>query len=158
MIPDFDTSEHFELLSAYIDQELSAEETAKIKSLLQNDQRLQQEYQQLLRLRQRLRNLPQPSPIIKPEQLAAQLFDRVEVQKRKRHKWVWSGGAIAALSVAALSSLFNSFPSRLPQLASSPQNSYQAEFLVMAINQASREQMGNRLMITINEPVIDIPK
>ncbi|ELR96770.1 anti-sigma factor [Gloeocapsa sp. PCC 73106] len=156
MMPDFDPSEHFELLSAYIDQELSEEETTKIKSLLQNDQRLQHEYQQMLRLRAKLKNLPQPSPIILPEQLAAQVLNRVKQQERKRSKWGWSGGAIAALSVAALSGLFTPIPSRLPQLANS--SDQDAKFLVMAINQVSREQMNSRLMIPLNQPLAGIPK
>lgn len=159
MIPDFDTSEHFELLSAYIDQELSPEEIAKIQALLENDPKLQQEYQRLLSLKQKLRNFPQPSSTrINPETLAATVIHRVEQSKRKRNRWIWRGGAIAALSVAALSNLFTSPPSRLPQLASSSSTSQEAEFLIMAINKATQESMRqNSLMITLNEPVIAIP-
>jgi len=158
MIPDFDTSEHFELLSAYLDGELSPEETAKIQSLLQTDQSLQQEYQQLLKLKEKIRQLRPVTPSFSPEQLSQGVFAKVE-QRGKKHKWLWGGSAIAAVSVAALTSLFTPNPGFIPQLANTPAHEMQ---LVLAVNQISRQQLSDNLddglMIKLNEPLVNIPK
>ena len=158
MIPDFDTSEHFELLSAYLDGELSPEETAKIESLLQTNQSLQQEYQQLLKLKEKIRQLRPVTPSFSPEELSQGIFAKVE-QRRKKHKWLWGGSAIAAVSVAALTSLFTPNPGFIPQLANSPDRQLQ---LVLAVNQISRQQLNENLddglMIKLNEPPVNIPR
>jgi anti-sigma factor RsiW len=158
MIPDFDTSEHFELLSAYLDGELSPEETTKIQSLLQTDQSLQQEYQQLLKLKEKIRQLRPVNPCFSPEQLSQGVFAKVE-QRRKKHKWLWGGSAIAAVSVAALTSLFPPNTGFIPQLANSEDHELK---LVLAVNQISRQQLNDNLddglMIKLNEPPVSIPR
>lgn len=158
MIPDFDTSEHFELLSAYLDGELSPQETAKIQSLLQTDHSLQQEYQRLLKLKQKIRQLRPVTPCFSPEQLSEGVFAKVE-QRRTKHKWLWGGSAIAAVCVAALTGLFSPNTRFITQLANSSDHELQ---LVLAVNQISRQQLSDnlddRLMIKLNEPLVNIPR
>ncbi len=158
MIPDFDNSEHFELLSAYIDGELSPEETAVIESLLADNQSLQQEYQRLLKLRQTLQQLPPFTPSVSVEQLSQGVFTKV-AKRRQRQRWLWGGGAIAALSVTTLSTLFSPTPNIVPQLA---QTRNYEQGLIVALNKMSKEQLNqnydNSLMIKLNEPVVDFSR
>jgi anti-sigma factor RsiW len=158
MIPDFDNSEHFELLSAYLDGELSLEETTKVESLLANNQDLQQKYQQLLKLRQTLQQLPSLSTSVSFEQLSQGVFTKVTKQRQGK-RWLWGGSAIAALSVTALSGLFTPNSNIIPQLA---QTRNYDQGLVVAINRISQEQLNrnldHNLMIKLNEPLVDFSR
>lgn len=163
MIPnDFEHSEHYELLSAYIDGELSPQETAKVESLLATDQNLQQEYQRLLKLRKAFQQLPTFTPSYSAEQLSQGVFAQVN-RRRQNKRWLWGGGAIAALSVTALSSLFTPNANIVPQLA---QTQDYDQGVVIALNKISSEQLNqNRshsldhsLMIKLNEPLVNLPR
>lgn len=52
----------FELLSAYVDNEVTSEERQLVEQWLQNESAIQQMYQQLLMLRQAIRTSPVPAP------------------------------------------------------------------------------------------------
>lgn len=161
MIPNFEHSEHYELLSAYLDGELSPQETARVESLLATDNNLRLEYQKLLRLRQALRRLPMSTVANNPEQLSQRVFAKVNQQRRHRRRWLWGGGAIAALSVTVLSGLLSPEGKMIPQLARSRNHE---QGLVIALNKISKEQLKQsryqsleqNLMIKLNEPVIDL--
>lgn len=128
--------DRFELLSAYLDGEVTAAERRQVEAWLDNDAETQRLYARLLNLRNNFQSLPVPSaqPV---EQTIQQVFGKIE--KRRRHRSVaWGGAAIAALVVAALSSVV---PGR--------------QVLQMAdVNDSGASEP---LYVALNTPVVEIP-
>lgn len=134
--------DRFELLSAYLDGELTAGERRQVQEWLDNDRQTQRLYTRLLRLRQGLQNLPLPKVSQSAQKLSVQVFQSIDRRQRWRRTLVWGGGAIAALFIGAVSGLLPGTDIFLP------------------INQfASQESSpdSDSLMIALNHPVIDIP-
>jgi anti-sigma factor RsiW len=133
--------DHFELLSAYIDGEVTATERRQVQELLATDAQMQRLHSRLLKLRQGLQKLPVPPT----EQLAhvtiQQVFSRID-HRRTRRTVIWGGAAIAAVFVGALSGIFPGSQSLAPQLAEGPKQ------------EVAREP----LMIAVNRPVIELTK
>ena len=132
--------DRFELLSAYLDGEVSATERRQVETWLHQDPTTQRLYQRLLTLRQKLQTLP----INRSEQSVEQLVDRVTARiERQPRRLLWGGVAVAAVFVGAL---FGSMPreSSIPSIANS-----------LAPNEAVP---SSGLMIALNHPPIEIPK
>ena len=123
--------DRFELLSAYLDGEVTATERQQVQQWLKEDPHVRQLYHRLLSLRQGMQQLPTPTPQQSSQQLSATVFERLDQQQRRKRGILW-GGAIAAtaLVVGSISGLIRG-NSLMPQLADSPDN---AEQLVIAIN------------------------
>jgi anti-sigma factor RsiW len=132
--------DRFELLSAYLDGEVTAEERRQVEDWLANDPITQRLYARLLKLRQGLRKLPVP-PV---EQPVEQRVDRVltRLNHKPRVAAFGGGAAIAALLVGALSSLLQTHQSIAPQVAQSP----------------ALETQPAPLMLALNGPPVEIPK
>lgn len=128
--------DRFELLSAYLDGEVTAAERRQVEEWLDNDAETQRLYARLLNLRNNFQSLP-VSPAQPVEQTIGQVFGKIE--KRRRHRSVaWGGAAIAALVVAALSSVV---PGR--------------QVLQMAnVNDSAANEP---LYVALNSPVVEIP-
>ncbi|HIK28234.1 MAG TPA: zf-HC2 domain-containing protein [Oscillatoriaceae cyanobacterium M7585_C2015_266] len=133
--------DRFELLSAYLDGEVGAAERKQVEEWLQNDTVVQGLYKRLLNLRSGMQNMPVPATEQSVEKTVEQVLTRVERQPKLR---LILGGvaAAAALALAAISSLLTSEPSFSPQMATTPQPKATPE----------------KLMIAINNPVVEIPK
>lgn len=132
--------DRFELLSAYLDGEVTAAERRQVETWLDTDVSTQHLYTRLLRLRQGLHTLP----IAKSEQSFDQLVDRVTARiERQPRRLVWGGLAIAAVFVGAL---FGSIPRETyaPSIADAPA--------------PSENVPSDGLMIALNHPPIEIPK
>jgi anti-sigma factor RsiW len=131
--------DRFELLSAYLDGEVTAAERRQVENWLANEPEVQQLYARLLKLRQELRTLPVPPAEQSVEQTIQQVFRRIN---RRLHLTVICGGtAIAALFVGAVPGIL---PSRqFAQIVQSPQP-------VAA--------PAETLMVALNTPVVEIPK
>ena len=129
--------DRFELLSAYLDGEVTAAQRQQVEDWLGNDPEVQSLYARLLKLRQGLRSLPVPPAEQPVEQTIEQVFGRLN--RRPRLAVVWGGAAIAALFIGALSS-DRQFIS--PQLAQSP---------------APALAPVEPLMVALNTPVVKIP-
>lgn len=128
----------FELLSAYLDGEVTADERRQVENWLDNDPEIQLLYGRLLKLRQGLRSIPAPPAQQPAEQTVQQVFARLD--RRPKIAGFWGGAAIAALFISALSAVLPT--SQLPerQQASSP------------------PQALPDLMVALNSPVVEIPK
>lgn len=140
--------DRFELLSAYLDGEVTAEERRQVESWLRHDPSVQQLYNRLLKLRQGMQTLsiPSPEPV---EQTVAQVITRVDRQPRS---WLtWGGVAIAATFLVFLSDLGYSPSSRLQPVADVPVSS-DSEVLNPALVESEA------LMIALDQPIIEIPK
>lgn len=132
--------DRFELLSAYLDGEVTASERQQVRLWLETDPQTQQLYARLVKLREGFQSLP--TPATQPaHRVADQVFSRLD-RRRKNRAVLWGGGAIAALVVGAVSSLFAGY-SPVPQLAQSP---------------APKATTTEPLMIAVNRPLIEIPK
>ena len=123
--------DRFELLSAYLDGEVTAAESQQVQQWLKEDLKVRQLYYRLLSLRQGMQQLPTPTPQQSPQQLSAAVFERLDQRQQRKRGVLW-GGAIAAtaLVVGSISGLIRG--NSLPQFAdNSPDN---ADQLVIAIN------------------------
>jgi anti-sigma factor RsiW len=131
--------DRFELLSAYLDGEVTAAERRQVEDWLANDPEIQRLYGRLLKLRQGLHTLPVPPAEQPAEQTIQQVFGRLD---RRRNRAVgWGGAAIAALFIGALSGVL---PSRQSiQIAKSPEPAGVA---------------AEPLRVALNTPVVEIPK
>ncbi|MEJ1934440.1 transcriptional regulator [Nostoc sp. NIES-2111] len=137
--------DRFELLSAYLDGEVTAAERKQVEDWLANDVAVQCLYSRLLKLRQGIRTMPIPTTQQAPEVTAAQVI--AKVNRRSRLKWVF-GGAVAACVIGAVSSWLPGQEALTPQLA---ENHQEQPTQTLA-------QPSPQLKVALNEPVIEIPK
>ena len=135
--------DRFELLSAYLDGEVTAAERRQIEQWLDNDPEVQRLYVRLLKLRQSLRTLPVPQqqPV---EDTIKQVTKRLS--RRYRQAIVCGGAAIAACAIGAMSSLFSGGEPAITQLA------------IREPQQQPSYSSNSSLMVAINSPVFPIPK
>jgi anti-sigma factor RsiW len=132
--------DRFELISAYIDGEVTAAERYQVQDWLANDANSQHLYTRLMKLRQGLHQLPVPATQVTAQETANQVFTRID-RRRLRNTMVWGGAAIAAMFVSAFSGILPG-SQLMPRLAQTPVT----------------EEAAEPLMIAVNRPVIQIPK
>lgn len=125
--------DRFELLSAYLDGEVTAAERREVETWLEHDPETQRLYERLLNLRQGIGMLPIP-PQEPVERTIQQVYQRIH-RRSQRRALVWGGSAIAAVFVGAIATLPNS-----------------------PIAQLARITKIEPLMVAINDPVVEIPK
>ncbi|MEH1850745.1 MAG: transcriptional regulator [Nostoc sp.] len=140
--------DRFELLSAYLDGEVTATERKQVEEWLANDASVQCLYARLLKLRQGLRTLPVPTAQQSPEVTVQQVLTRLH--RRSRLNWMVGGAAVAACAIGVVSG-FVGGGSRVPQLAQRPETE--------PIQTSSASIVPpSPLMVGLNNPVIEIPK
>lgn len=129
--------DRFELLSAYLDSEVTATERQQVQQWLKDDPQVRQLYHRLLSLRQGIEQLPTPMPQQSPQQLSTAVFERLGRRRQRQRRVLW-GGAIAAtaLVVGSISGLMRDYP--LIQMADSADDS-------------------DQLVIALNRPAVSIP-
>lgn len=133
--------DRFELLSAFIDGEVTAAERKQVQQLLATDPQMQRLHSRLMMLRQGLQKLPVPAPETNSQETAKQVFTRID-RRRIRNTVAWGGAAIAALFVGSFSGIFpGSQPIGL-NFAQAPQ----------------QEAAPEPLRIALNRPIIEISK
>ncbi|MDJ0531090.1 MAG: zf-HC2 domain-containing protein [Xenococcaceae cyanobacterium MO_207.B15] len=138
--------DHFELLSAYIDDEVTPQERKQVQEWLDNDPSIKQLYLQLLSLQTGMQSLSVPSPPeISAEILSENVFATIDRTRNRKKLLLWSGGAIAATIVATVSGLFPGVNSPSLRLAES-------------VNQETAEEETVLVAITLHQPAIKIPK
>lgn len=130
-----------ELLSAYLDGEVTASERQQVQQWLETDAKMQCLYRRLLKLRQGLQTLPIPHRNDTPEQTVSQVFAKIRNRQRVRTVVTSGAGAIAAMFVAALSGIMPGNQTLTPQMA-----------------QYKSPAQPSTLMVALNHPVIEIPK
>jgi len=137
-----------ELLSAYIDGEVSAAERQQVEEWLSTDPSLQQLHRRLLHLQHAFETLPAPASQQSSQQIADAVFERVE--RSSRWKWLVGGLAAAAtVAVAAISTLVPGEQSMIPQIAKERANDAPI---------ASTKSETEPLLIALDKPLVDIPK
>ncbi|MEG4443213.1 zf-HC2 domain-containing protein [Microcoleus sp. AT9_B5] len=148
--------DRFELLSAYLDGEVTAAERRQVEEWLKNDPTTKRLYSRLLMMQQSFQAMPVPAAEQSAEELATKVLQQVEC-KTKRNL-VWRGGAIAALLVAVVSGVGGGRQLFAPQFARSPVPA-ESDGLIVALNEPLVEIVNpNDLMLGVNAPIVDIPK
>lgn len=149
--------DRFELLSAYLDGEVTAAERRQVEEWLENDSTTKRLYLRLLSMQQGFQSMPVPPSEQSARDLAAKVVQQVE-RKSKGKKLVLGGCAVAALFVAAVSGVVGGRQLFSPQFAQSPIPA-DSEGLIVALNEPVVEIVSpNDLMLGVNAPVVEIPK
>jgi anti-sigma factor RsiW len=144
-----DVHDRFELLSAYIDGEVTATERRQVEAWLATDPAMQRLYSRLMKLHQAFEALPEPEPQQSSQQIAEAVFDRVE--RRSRRRWLAGGvAAVVTLAVGALALLVPGERSLMPQMAEDA-----ATDQPVATTNSNQEPL---LLIALEKPLVDIPK
>lgn len=133
--------DRFELLSAYLDGEVTADERRQVETWLNEDPTIQQLYARLLKLRQGLRHMPVPTAEQSAEETVDQVFSRLN--RRPTRVLTWSSMAIAAAFVAALFGNVGGIERAAHQFAEVP---------------SSDAVSSDALMIALDRPILEIPK
>ncbi len=150
------TCDRFEMLSAYLDGEVTAAERRQVEDWLVNDPATKALYLRLLSMQQSFQAMPVPASEQSAQELAAKVLQRVE--RKPKRMIVWGGCAIAALFVAVVSGVSGGRQLFAPQFAQSPGNP-EYDGLVVALNEPVVEIIHpNDLMLGVDAPVVEIPK
>jgi len=136
--------DRFELLSAYMDGEVSADERRQVEEWLAHDPTVQRLHSRLLKLRQAFQTMPVPTS---DEHRVQQTVDAVlaRVDRRPRLSVVWGGIAIAAVAVGAITSALvggNPFEHQMAKQTPDVQAPVKEE----------------PLMIALDKPLVSIPE
>jgi predicted anti-sigma-YlaC factor YlaD len=153
-------SEKFELLSAYLDGEVSLDERKQVEAWLASDAQFQQTYQQMLSLQGSLRSMPAVAPSMPTEELIGQVMQRLD---RKPKLWAWGGlgAAVATLFIGAMSGLLTGNQSGNLQMAQQPKPQPQLTIPQPSIPpvamQTGESINPKALMIVLERPPVAIP-
>ncbi len=139
--------DRFELLSAYLDGEVTAAERRQVEEWLANDISVQSLHKRLLSLRHGLRNLPVPQSEKSIQETVDSVMTRL--RRRTRKAWMLGGAAVAACVISSLASLIPEGEPGMFLFASNPLEQTQ---------QNSSEEMASLPMVALNEPLVQIPK
>lgn len=144
--------DRFELLSAYLDGEVTAAERRQVDEWLANDPVTKRLYSRLLSMQQSFQSMPVPKSEQSAQELAAKVLQRVE--RKPKRVMVWGGCAIAALLVAVVSGVAGGRQLFAPQFAQSG-----SDDLMVALNEPVVEIINpHDLMLGVNASVVEIPK
>lgn len=129
----------FELLSAYLDGEVTPDEHRMVKSWLMDDPGVQSLYQRLLSLRRGLQTLPTPPTTASVEETVESVM--IRLSQRFRLTLLAGAGTAAALLLAGLSGLLEG----------------QIGLLELARNRQLGTE-GDVLEIALDQPAIEFPQ
>ncbi|MEP0817073.1 MULTISPECIES: anti-sigma factor [Trichocoleus] len=147
--------DRFELLSAYLDGEVTAAERKQVEEWLATDPVVKRLYTRLLELRQGLQAMPVPAASQSVDQTVDAVFKRVN--RRPKQLLLWGGAAVAALFVGAVSGFLPGNNSFSPQFAQSPiEGSGAAQNAQLP--SSAQPVNSDALMIALDQPVVEIPK
>jgi anti-sigma factor RsiW len=137
--------EFVEMLSAYIDGELSPAEKNQVQNWLDQDPKIKQVYLQLLALQGQMHCSIAPASEKSVAEITEKVFLAVDKDRRWQRQWIWGSGAIAASLCATIFGFMPGFsPAALRTAELKPR---------VTINSAPV-----MLAVAINKPAINIPK
>jgi len=164
--------DQFELLSAYLDGEVTAAERRTVEELLSSDEQTKQLYSRLLKLRGGFQGLPLAAaqPV---DATVDQVMKRLDRPRVSRRVWVVGAGAIAATAIGAFTGLFGAQPRLGYQFALQEPVELEAvatasadaltqvvakpiPFSTTAILEAEAEVAADALMIALDQPLLDM--
>jgi anti-sigma factor RsiW len=135
----FVLDERFELLSAYLDGEVTAIERQQVETWLATDRAFQLRYRQMQNIHVAFPRITVPSSQ-SATALAECVFAKIDRQRNRKLTWI-GGGAIAATFLATVASLGGLFGDRglQPQFA------------------AHKTKTPAPLMVALNDPILAMP-
>ncbi|MBD2353973.1 zf-HC2 domain-containing protein [Tolypothrix sp. FACHB-123] len=142
--------DRFELLSAYLDGEVTAAERRQVEAWLANDASVKCLYARLLKLRQGLQAMPVPASEQPLERTVQQVMTRL--RRRSQLAWAFGGAAVAACVIGSLTGIIPGGDTKTLQLAQQRIEPTQPAPEPAAVEPASP------LMVALNNPVVEIPK
>ena len=131
----------FELLSAYIDGELSPNQRTQVQRLLDRRPEIKSLYIQLLTLQGQMQSSIAPPSNKSVAEITAGVFQSIE-QRRRQRRLIWGGSVIAASVLAGITGLIPGFTPGL-RMAEIP---------------ARGGSQSVMLAVAVNKPAINIPK
>lgn len=136
--------DRFELLSAYIDGEVTPAERQQVEAWLATDREFKQVYEQLSAMQQGFHTLP--VPVAQSARSVEQMVDRIieTAESKQQRKWKWQGGAIAALFLAAASGLTLATRTYSPQMANTPSTPHESVAMERSVVVESPKPVTNR--------------
>ena len=155
--------DRFELLSAYLDGEVTPAERKQVQEWLETDPQVQQLYNRLLKLRYNIQNMEITGIQKSTDRLCQRVFQKIDGSRRKRRGLLWGGGAIAAIVLGSLTGLFSENGVPGWQIANfiSPEEDTE---LAIALNRPAIDMTyqptkidGESLMLPLNRPPVSIP-
>jgi hypothetical protein len=166
--------DQFELLSAYLDGEVTATERRQVEELLSHDEQVKQLYARLLRLRSGFQGLPLEAaqPVASTVE---QVMTRLDQRRLPWRGWLIGGGAIAAMTIGAMTGLLGVQPrsgfqfawqesasereaiARKPAvgMANSPVDP-STPGVDSALFEGEGEVAADALMIALDQPILDL--
>jgi anti-sigma factor RsiW len=136
---DDEQTRRFDLISAYLDGEVTSSERHEVQCWLDTDPEAKKLYHRLRVLQAHFQQIPIPATA-PADRLAEKVFQKVDRQ-RKRRFFLYGGALVATMAIALISHGFGRQDS-VPQMASHPSG-------------VSPE--GDSLMIALNHPILDMP-
>lgn len=104
-----DVDERFELLSAYLDGEVTASERQQVEALLADDTAFRSQYRQMQRVQIAIPAMSVPSTNQSAETLANAVFAQIDRHRTAQRTRLIGGGAIAATFVAVIAGVGSLF-------------------------------------------------
>jgi hypothetical protein len=101
--PAPDQPDRFELLSAYLDGEVTSDQRRQVEQWLANDPKVQNMHRRLLMLREGFRTMPAPATAPPVEQTIDKVFAKID--RRSRFQVLTGGGAMAAAAAAMVAAV-----------------------------------------------------
>jgi Putative zinc-finger len=141
--------DRFELLSAYLDGEVTAAERRQVEEWLANDASVKCLYARLLNLRQGLQAMPVPASEQPIEKTVQHVMARI--RRRAQLAWVFGGTAVAACVIGSLAGIIPGGDTKTLQLA-------QQRIEPTQQTKEPAAMPASPLMVTLNNPVVEIPK
>jgi anti-sigma factor RsiW len=146
-------TDRFELLSAYLDGELTPEERHQVQYWLDNDPQFKQMYHRLLRLHQGMQNMDASRNNASSEQLCDRIFLQIDRQQKRRKFKMYARGTIAALFTASVFGFWTN-GDWLSQQA-------QLDRSVLNVAKSSQDNSASKplmVAVTLDKPAVNIPK
>lgn len=155
------TDDRFELLSAYVDNELSVTERKKVEQWLESDPEMQRQYRALSALSRSFQSMPAPATVTDTDELLDAVFTQVE-RKPRLLKKAGIGAAVIG-TLGALGALFsgNTFSPQFANSNSGVANNPEtptSSLLSTDIVPGDIESIDtDSLMLVLEAPPVDIP-
>ncbi|WP_019505787.1 anti-sigma factor [Pleurocapsa sp. PCC 7319] len=150
-VPDLETDnlgaapDYFELVSAYIDGELSASDRNQVQVLLDQDSEVKHLYTQLLALQSQMQNSWAPPSNKSASEVSLQVFREIDRTHNRQRGLVLGGGVLVASLLAAMSGII---PGITP-----------LSFRMANIESPTTVNSDSvMLAVAVNKPAVNIPK